>query len=320
MNLSVRLRCLPDKYWMVISTNPNVTRGSSAGTESVLRFPLTEDLSIGTRLRFCSYNRFTPGEEPIENQTALISLPLPMSIADSSNIKTTMTDLGPVIGMMDPSLLNKMYNGPIEVFKDALEIGTSLTTDALKNMEQTFKVSGLKALALAPFLSDSQKSTLGVFAGVVSNPHTNLIFEGVNLKSHSFTWRLSPRSLQESNALKQIVDELKMRSHPEEAFGGFALDYPDLVYVSFTGPTANYLPKIHKAMITGVQVNTGSGNGLAFYSSGAPTEHEINISMTEINIITRKTLREDLGISEDQDPQPSPEPQPSPGPIDEVVT
>jgi hypothetical protein len=120
-------------------------------------------------------------------------------------------------------------------------------------------------------------------------------FEGVNLKSYTLVWRLSPRSQQESDQLKAIIDLIKMRTHPAEVLEGFALDYPDLIFVTFTGAAAEYLPIMHKAMVTNFQVNYGNGSGLSLFKSGAPTDIEIALTIQEINIITRTTLENDAG-------------------------
>ena len=277
---------------MIRSNNPEETRGRAAKPEETFNFPLTETLSRATRLRFVSYSRFAPSDTVSERTTALITLPLPISIPDNSSIKTTSSiDLW-TYGNIDMQQLDQAYDMySTKAFKDILELGYSAATDSLKRMEDNFKVSGLKALALMPFFSDDTRRTLQLGAGVIQNPHTTLMFEGVNLRHINLTWRLSPRSQQESDAVENIINTVKMRSHPEESFEGFALDYPDLVYVEFTGDVAEYFPKFNKAFVNNIQVNTGSGNGMNFFKGGAPIEKEISISMTEVNIVTRNVLR-----------------------------
>lgn len=286
---------------MTTSTDPNKTRGSAAQGELSLRFPLTENPLYTTRLKFTQYTRFNPFDQPTEKTTALITLPLPMSIPDRSEINTSKPNMGAAFGLLTPEMVNRAVDigkdGVVDGLKRAWDIGESMVTDQLKNMEQTFKVNGIKALALSPLVPDSWKDRLSVFSGVVANPHTNLIFEGVNLKSYTLTWRVSPRSVQESDMINEIKNTIKQRIHPEETLNGYALDYPDVVYITYTGEAAQYLPIHHKSMVTDFTVNSVEGEK---YRSGAPIELELMMSVQEMAIITRNTLREEqenrLGI------------------------
>lgn len=281
---------------MVKSADPRDTSNKAAAGETSLRFPLNEDLPMTTRLKFTTYSRFDPSLIPMEIVSTLITLPIPLSIPDNTNIKQGNLDIG-ALGMLgndELAGLKRSYDmWDSSIISEGIEFGHSVMKQSMEGMDKAFQVSGLKGLALAPIIGDANRERAQLFAGIVQNPHTNLIFEGVSLKSYNLVWRLSPRSQAESDQLQQIVDTIKMRIHPEEAFGGYALDYPDLVTVEFTGPAEKYLPKIHKSMVSNFMVSQGSGNGLNFYKSGAPIEYELTLSLTELSIITRETLRED---------------------------
>jgi len=282
---------------MTTSTNPNATSGRLNNSQEVLTFPLNEDLPRYTRLRFIKYSRFSPNVDPTETTTAIINLPLPISFSDTTSMRMSSIDLGS-FGAVDLSKLNQSLSG-IDSMSAAVELGQSVISDQIKKVEENFKISTLRGLALMPIMSDDKRRLFQLGVGVVNNPHATMIFEGVNLKGYNLTWRLSPRSHSEAEALQNIINTLKMRSSPEETFEGFALDYPDLCYVEWAGDVANYFPKMHKAFVNEVMVNVGAGNGIAFYKSGAPTEQEISIRLTEVRLVTRNVLREDLGITED---------------------
>ena len=55
------------------------------------------------------------------------------------------------------------------------------------------------------------------FAGVIKNPHTTIVFNGVNLRAINLEWRMSARTQQETDIIKSIQDTIKLRAHPEEA-------------------------------------------------------------------------------------------------------
>ena len=95
-----------------------------------------------------------------------------------------------------------------------------------------------------------------------------------------------------SSKTGEIIDTIKERIHPEEAVEGYALEYPDLVYVDFEGEAKEYLPKFYRSFISEVTVNNSSGEGMSFYKSGAPVTVELGIRFNETNIITRNVLRD----------------------------
>lgn len=283
---------------MPISENPEQTRGRESTATQSLSFPIHERPAYMTQLRFTKYSRFEPSDQPSEQTTAMVSLPLPLNISDNSSIRTTTLDLngfGTDYGQGAINAANQSATeGTFRGILDALGAGISVANEEIKMMGQNFKVSALRGLALAPLTPDSIKPTAGMYAGVVRNPHTNLVFEGVNPKTFALSWRLSARSQQESDALNSIVALIKERIHPEETIARYALDYPDLVNVEYTGDAASYLPNIRRAMISSFQVTPGAGgNGLSFYKSGAPVEYQIDIMMSELNIVTRNVLRGD---------------------------
>lgn len=275
---------------MVTSTNPNETSGKAAENVKMLAYP-AQDLPIGIRFRFARYSRFSPASEPEDRTTAIITMPMPLSASDRTGIRTSKEDLG-AWGNMDLSMLNKAYSGPGQAFKDIWNTGQSIVTEEIERMTDNFKVSGLKALALNPMISDETRKSLGGFSGVVQNPHTNLLFDGVELRTHVFAWRLSPRSQQESDLLLDLTNTIKMHIYPEESFRGYALDYPDLVHAEYFGTPSTYLPKIFKGMVTEFNITHSTGGGIGFYKSGAPIDAEISMTINEMNIITRQRLRD----------------------------
>lgn len=282
---------------MTTSNDPNKTSGRVNGSIKSLSFPLNETLSTACRLQFVSYSRDEPSSSPSENATALISLPIPFSIPDNSNFAIPSFDLGK-LGAVDSRPLVEAA-GIGSFFTETLNTGKEIVMRDIENFATANKTSALRALAISPLadtVSLGNGNAVRHFAGIVENPHTTIMFEGVNLKSFTLTWRLSPRSQEESEILRDIIETIKLRAHPEEIFHRVALDYPDLVYVNFTGSPAKFLPVFHRSIITNIMVNPTTGNGASFYRNGAPTEIEMTISFQEVRIVTRNLLREDFGI------------------------
>jgi hypothetical protein len=264
---------------MVASNNPNETSGSANARVSNLSFPVGEMLTKRTVLRFEQYNRETPSSSINSNTTAIINLPMPMQIPDNMSMKSGAVDMDFTENV---GALYEAASGT-SVADLKAKIGGVFNGNTNKNLA--------RAAALVPaIVSDDRRTAASIVGGVVKNPHTTAFFDGVNLRGYFLNWRFSPRSQQESDELKRIIDTIRERIHPAETLGGYALDYPDLVYVDFEGESKEYLPKFYRSFISEVTVNSSVGEGMAFYKSGAPIVVELGLRLNETNIVTRDVL------------------------------
>jgi hypothetical protein len=169
--------------------------------------------------------------------------------------------------------------------------------DNLKESYNSFQSNGTmkdiaRAVALSPVKLNDDRTTLSnITAGVVRNPHTTTFFDGIETRSFNLQWKMSARSFEESQTINNIIKTIRERMYPEESSHGYALEYPDLVYVDFEGESKAYLPQYYKAFISNMNITTASGTGMVFYTSGAPVEVEIQISFNETGIVTRNRLQ-----------------------------
>lgn len=276
----------------VKSSNPEETSGSASTPISNLTFPLNEQLTNRCVIRFVEYERWFPGSKGTDKTTAIINLPLPTTVPDQIQLK---------FGGIDTDFLMNNYqnikdNLSGHSFGDLMKQGSSAFTDiSKKDLVRAFALGGESLVGLIPGGSTLANSgaigAAGLIGGVVKNPHTTSVFDGVSNRVFNFTWRFSPRSEAESIAVNNIINTIKMRILPEESFKGYALDFPDLAYIDFEGDVKEYLPKIYRSFITNINVSNTNGDVLALYKSGAPVNIELNATFAETNIVTRKTLR-----------------------------
>lgn len=271
----------------VNSSNPNDTAGRAAAPVSSLSYPVGELLSKWTVMRFVQYRRWTASDVIQNNTTAILNLPMPIQIPENNQMKIDSFDAGYLANHVDT--INNMAKGAIS--------GKSIS-DMMYEMKQAYsgisKKDAVRAAALSPYIfNDDAQKQFSATGGLVKNPHTTSIFDGVQLRTFGLTWRFSPRSLQESETLKNVINTIRERMYPAESFEGFALDYPDLVFIEFAGDSTEYLPKFYRSFITNMSTNPSSGEGIAFYKSGAPVNIELNMTFTETNIITRNVLQGD---------------------------
>lgn len=242
---------------------------------------MTGDGSAFTLMQFVEYKRENPNSNPTERLTGAIRLPLPRMIPDSAQFTIDGENLGLWGSSMEQfgALGNILFPGYGWNGLRGQGVLNRLNVDA------AFKLLRL----YAPGISDS---VLGMqwnrADGLVKNPHTTAIFQGVNLRRIPLNWRFSPRSQTDADELQSILRTIKERSHPALGLAGFALEYPDQVYVTF--PNTKLTP-IRKSFIQDYQVTPSSGNGIALFKDGSPVEIELNMTMIEVDIITRDELQ-----------------------------
>lgn len=267
---------------MPTSNNPETTSRRAASRSASLKYPSNELLTKSTVLRFVEYQRLSPKSNATYNTTATIHLPLPVEIPENMQIKSGSTNLGPFKNQLSEFFSGKDGQNFIDEFKSARQnFGDSLPKDIAR-------LSAITSIG-----SDDFANQIGIFTGIVKNPHTTSFFDGVELRTYNLSWNLSARSQQESDIINTIVQTLRERILPEEDIEGFTLEYPDLVFVSFEGEGKEYLPKFYKSFISAMNVNISSGEGVVFYKSGAPVSVQINLSFVETNILTRNVVRGD---------------------------
>lgn len=253
-------------------------------------FPLQEP-DICTYLNFYKYQRIRPAQAtPNLSLVQTIRLPLPLSIPENYSVNTNQADL---------DILGNNIRDMMSAGKASLE-SVKLQGQAGSAILEQIKDLGVKAAAVTPGISDTNLGKLAqVSSGVVRNPHTTAIFNGVNLRETTLSWKVSPRSAQESRAINSIITAVKTYMHPEISMGGFALDYPNLATVVLKGVNGvgnknpdvrSYMTYVRHSFIKNFQINNSGAGVPAFYKDGSPVEYEFSISFQEVNILTRNEL------------------------------
>lgn len=126
----------------------------------------------------------------------------------------------------------------------------------------------------------------------VFNPSMSNVFEGVAPRSFNFTWRVYPKSQQESQHYMDIVNTIKKRILPPEAggFGPFKIvRYPDVVDCTILAGGKPVFP-IQTAVVENFGVNYGPSGMPTFFTDDKPTHIEFSISIREAHSLTRDEL------------------------------
>lgn len=148
------------------------------------------------------------------------------------------------------------------------------------------------AYLLRTFLPGDMARSVGVYNGNIVNPKETIAFEGVNLKSHMFSWELFPYGREDSLIIRNIVDFLKVKSLPASTdISGLGirrafLKYPSVVEIHLLGVDQQHFTRFKPCMIQSVNVDYGATGTVPIMSGGKPGSVQLAIQLQELEIHT----------------------------------
>lgn len=151
------------------------------------------------------------------------------------------------------------------------------------------------AMAKLPgaFGSTDVQSVLSASSKTSLNPFKEVIFESVDFRSFAFRYRFMPRSKQESETVKKIINLFKFHQHPELSDGKLFFLYPSEFEISYhyNGADNNYVHKIAPCVLEKVEISYG-GEQFSTFIDGNPTEVTMSLVFRETEIITKNMMKE----------------------------
>lgn len=143
---------------------------------------------------------------------------------------------------------------------------------------------------------------LDVGSGMIVNPKQALAYDGPELRTHSWSWKLNPRSKTESDTLRDIRRAFQAEMLPESSdIGGLPgeagrktmLKYPSVVEVTFMGMSdKNDWPIFKKMMIRNVNASFTPDNGPSVLAGGRPASLLLQVDLMETETWTRNDYME----------------------------
>jgi len=228
------------------------------------------------------------------NSLGSIILPIPQDISDTNSTGWGQDSLNIgaayAMGLTSDVITNDSF------FKGILAAAKTASGDLGDLVQDGSTQNAINSAfgAAAANLFGANTSAAGVLArssGQILNPNTELLFNGVKLRSFNFTFNLAPRSDDEARVIQQIVRTFKLNMAPTTGAGGglkgLFLKSPNvfqLQYMKGAQPHP-YLNKFVVAALTNMQVNyTGSGTYMT-YHDGMPVHMIMTLSFQELSPI-----------------------------------
>lgn len=246
---------------------------------SILRFPssLADEAQNGANhVRFEVNER--QNDSVIQPYTIHLYQPIGFAASDSGNYGTL--DQGPMGAGMKTVLAKIGIGGSGEggqFTSSDLKAGAMMNTSLLQG------IPGLDMIDRGARIAALQK-------GIAQNPHTAVTYEGHQLRTFQFDYKLISESDREARTIAKIVDIFRNYALPEST-GALSIQYPAQFKIDFYrgGSVNKFMPKILMCHLTGLQVTYNSTSN-SFHKDGAPIETDIALTFQETKTIVRQDI------------------------------
>ena len=243
-----------------------------------------------------------------------ILLPMPDSIVDSNVTNWESNEINSIaasaIGNIKQGLgdfsLDDLKSDFAGTLKGMMNSGERTLDNALDNISDP-TVRG----ALSTYLVGSAVNLFGANVdatslisredGIVLNPNKEFLFKGVELRSFDFTFVMNPRSRQESNEIKSIINTFKRHMAAKssaEGSGprGLFVKAPDVFELQFKRGSSKhpFLYTMKTCALTKMTVDYMRTGNYITYEDSTPVQLAMALSFTELNPIYAEDYTEDL--------------------------
>lgn len=246
------------------------------------------------------------GKEAISS----IILPVPQNIS-STNATGWGEDSINTLAAYGLSKIPNITNAPdigtffSNLFNAIGDAGTDFANAAGSGMGQKAANAYFSSLAVNALGANTTfEGVLARSTGSILNPNTELLFNGVKLRSFNFSFDLAPRNRKEAIQIKNIIRTFKINMAPirdgsSSNAGGLFLQTPNVFQLSYKTGNQNhkFLNSFIIAALTNINVNyTGSGTYMTYDdNSKTPVHMKMDLSFQELSPIYQDDYEDERG-------------------------
>jgi hypothetical protein len=148
------------------------------------------------------------------------------------------------------------------------------------------------------------RGVLSALMKAAPNPRKEQLFKSMEFRRFSFNYQFAPRSADEANNVKRIINTFKFYMHPEyqNNINKMLYLFPsefDIVYY-FGDKEHPHLNKMSTCVLTDLQVNYSPNGQLATFADGFPTQINVQMSFLELETLTKERF-----LGQNSEGQPS---------------
>jgi len=238
---------------------------------------------------------FTSGTLQPQNYKTLtnsIILPIPSNIQDGNSVDYSDASLDGLTAQVFSAI---KITGEIKTFKQV----TDKLTDVLEKTGDVITGDDSRKVLTKSIAAEAANMPFGGNLTVnqilaresseILNPNMELLFNGVNLRSFKFSFKMTPRDDTEAKEIRSIFKTLKTEMAPGGSRGDIFLTTPNVFQLSYRkGPDIHpYLNLFKQCFLTDMTVNYTAEGVYATYSDGSPVSYTLDLGFKEIEPVYR---------------------------------
>lgn len=190
-----------------------------------------------------------------------------------------MKDLGSVAGT-DLFNVNAYGNVIKEQLSGAIE-ASGLTLENAQNLATKY----FTAQALNIFGANvSLNQLLARQSGQIFNPNMELLFNSPSLRNFTFSFKMTPRSADESEEIKSIIRFFKRGMAPKANGNGLFLKTPNVFELRYRqgNNEHSFLHRFKQCFLTNISVNYTGDGVYSTYNDGTPVSMVMTLMFKEL--------------------------------------
>ena len=224
------------------------------------------------------------GESPRDILSSIF-LPIPSGIQDDNRVGWNKDEADPVkLAMADFA-------------KSTITQGASGASDSLRGIGKTLKDNpGIKE-AIASQLTQNLTgvNVLGRTEGVVINSNIELLFSGPELRTFTFTFKLSPRDKDEAKTIQKIIRTLKQGMSAKKAADFLFVKSPHTFFLGYYkgADLQPFMNRFKECALTSMSVQYAPDGPFATFTDGSMTSYGMSLTFQELEPVFDNDYGED---------------------------
>ena len=223
------------------------------------------------------------GESPRDILSAIF-LPIPSGIQDDNRVGWNKDEANPVrIAMADFA-------------KQSITKGMEGAKNSATNIAATLKTGGIpEALSASVVKNLTGINVLGRESGVVINSNIELLFSGPELRSFTFTFKLSPRDKDEAKTIQKIIRTLKQGMSAKKAADFLFVKSPHTFFLGYYkgAELQPYMNRFKECALTSMSVQYAPDGPFATFTDGSMTSYGMSLTFQELEPVFDNDYGED---------------------------
>lgn len=209
----------------------------------------------------------------------VVVLPIQSGISDLNSTGWGSGDMSPLDAAKASIFLTGLKEGIEKSIDNAASQAKAATGDP--------NAAGQVKTAIASILTDAainKPGTLARTTGAIINPNTELLFSGVTLRPFTFNFRMSARSKEEGDVIKQIIFFFKKGMSAKRTKQGLFIKAPNTFVITYKhgGSEHKAMNKIKECALLSCSVNYVPDGQYAAHADGNLTAYEMQLQFTEL--------------------------------------